>query len=100
MSQHKYNNSRDNNNRTYNRKSPQYPGVTIPGLSIKVWDGNVTKALRTLKKRLQTDGKLYEIKERQYFVKRSELRKRAKEAARKRHLREVAENNVNKKRLY
>jgi small subunit ribosomal protein S21 len=56
------------------------------GLSVKVEHGNVEKALRKLKKKMANCGVLKEIRERQEYVKPSERRKKAKNAARRRWL--------------
>jgi small subunit ribosomal protein S21 len=47
-------------------------------LKVIVRNGNVEQALRVLKKKLQKDGRLREIKERQYYVKPSEDKREAK----------------------
>ena len=47
-------------------------------MKVIVRNGNVEQALRVLKKKLQKDGRLREIKERQYYVKPSEDKREAK----------------------
>ena len=50
----------------------------LEGLSVKVYDNNVEKALRKLKKMVKESKLLVELKERQYYIKKSEKkRKRA-----------------------
>ena len=47
-------------------------------ITIQVRNGNVEQALRVLKKKLQKDGFLKELKARQYFEKPSEKKRRKK----------------------
>jgi small subunit ribosomal protein S21 len=56
------------------------------GLSVNVIDGNIDKAIRRLKRKVETAGVLKELRERQHYTKPSEKRKLAKAAARKRWL--------------
>ena len=48
------------------------------GITIQVRNGNVEQALRVLKKKLQKDGLLKELKAKQYFEKPSEKKRRKK----------------------
>tara|TARA_B100001287_G_scaffold245067_1_gene222113 strand:+ start:1095 stop:1316 length:222 start_codon:yes stop_codon:yes gene_type:complete len=54
------------------------------GLCIEVRNGDVNKALRIFKKKVQEEGVLQEYKERQHYVKPSEKKRKAKAAGRKR----------------
>jgi len=56
------------------------------GLCIEVRNGDVNKALRIFKKKVQEEGILQEYKERQHYEKPSAKRKKAKAAGRKRWL--------------
>jgi len=56
-------------------------------MDIKVKNGNVEKALRILKRR--SLEKLFEVRERQYYLKPSEARQKRKKAAKLRELRRV-----------
>ena len=56
------------------------------GLTVEVRNGDVTKALRIFKKKVQEEGILQEYKERQHYEKPSAKRKKAKAAGRKRWL--------------
>lgn len=83
----KYNNNRNysgNNNRNYssNKETPK-------GLCVEVRNGDVNKALRIFKKKVQEAGILQEIRDRQHYVKPSETRKHAKAAGRKRWLKKL-----------
>lgn len=54
------------------------------GKSVEVRDGNVEKALRKFKKKVQNSGLLFELKEREHFVKPTTRRKLKASAAKKR----------------
>jgi small subunit ribosomal protein S21 len=56
------------------------------GLSVNVIDGNIEKALRRLKRKVENAGIIKELRERQHYTKPTEKRKLAKAAARKRWL--------------
>ena len=56
------------------------------GLSVNVIDGNIEKAIRRLKRKVEAAGIMKELRERQHYTKPSEKRKLAKAAARKRWL--------------
>lgn len=80
-----YNNNRNyRNNRTNNSKND------IGGLSVEVRNGDVNKAIRIFKKKVQEDGILQELRERQFYEKPSIKRNKAKKAARNRHLKAQA----------
>ena len=59
------------------------------GLTVEVRNNNVDKALRVLKKKLQQDGLLNELRKREYFVSKGEKKRLSKAAGRKRHLKEL-----------
>jgi small subunit ribosomal protein S21 len=56
----------------------------IKGLSVEVRNGDVNKALRLFKKKVQDSGILQELKDKEYFEKPTTKRKRAKAAAKAR----------------
>ena len=56
------------------------------GLSVEVRGNDITKALRILKKRMQTEGIFNEMRERTSFQTRSEKKRLAKAAGRRRWL--------------
>lgn len=56
------------------------------GLTVEVRNGDFNYALRKFKKKVQEDGVLQELRERQHYVKPSEQRKKAKAAGRARWL--------------
>ena len=59
------------------------------GLSVDVRTHAINWALRKFKKKVQEDGILQEYKERQFYTKPSEKRKRAKAAGRARWLKKL-----------
>ena len=75
--------SRNNNrnNRGYNDQ--------IGGLKVEVRNGDFNGALRRFKKKVAEAGIIQEIRERQHYVKPSEVRKKAKAAGRARWLKQV-----------
>jgi small subunit ribosomal protein S21 len=56
------------------------------GLTVEVRNGDFAYALRKFKKKVQEDGILQELRERQHYTKPSEKRKKAKAAGRARWL--------------
>jgi len=60
------------------------------GLTVEVRNGDFNKALRIFKKKVQQEGIIQEIRERQHYVKPSERRAKAKAAGRARWLKKVA----------
>ena len=58
-------------------------------MQIVVKNGNVERAMRTLKKKLQKEGLLKELKQKQYFEKPSAKRKRKKAEGIKRYQRNL-----------
>ena len=58
-------------------------------MQVVVKNGNIERAMRTLKKKLQKEGLLKELKQKQYFEKPSEKRKRKKAEGIKRYQRNL-----------
>ena len=58
-------------------------------MQVLVKNGNVERAMRTLKKKLQKEGLLKELKQKQYFEKPSAKRKRKKAEGIKRYQRNL-----------
>ena len=67
-------------------------GMTI---EVKVRDNNVVKAMRILKKKLEKDGLMQEIRRRQYYEKPSEKKLREK----KQNLARVRKREKDKERF-
>ena len=75
----------------YNRGNKPFKGnrnsnSDVKGIAVEVRNGDVTKAIRIFKKKVQEDGVIQEFKERQQYVKPSEKKRKAKAAGRKRWL--------------
>lgn len=60
------------------------------GLQVEVRNGDFAYALRKFKKKVQDDGVLQTMKEKEFYTKPSEKRRKAKAAGRKRWLKKVA----------
>lgn len=61
----------------------------VTGLSVEVRNGDFNKALRRFKKKVAEDGVLQTLREKQFYEKPSEKRKKAKAAGRARWLKKV-----------
>ena len=59
-------------------------------MRVDVRNNNVDQALRVLKKKLQQDGLFNELREREFYMSKSEKRRRAKAAAVRRQKKEEA----------
>lgn len=73
------------------------------GLSVSVPENDkngVEKALRKLKRKVTSDNRLREIKERETYTKPSERKQRARAAAIKRHQRDLAKSTLKKPKSY
>lgn len=58
--------------------------IRFNGCSVEVRDGKVDRALRQLAKKVQDSGKLQVLREKEYYEKPTQRRKREAAAARKR----------------
>jgi small subunit ribosomal protein S21 len=76
------------------------PSLIITGLSVEVRDGNINKALRIFNKKVQDDGRLRDIKDRQYYEKPTTKRKREAQVARKRWLKKLESSNPSKQKKF
>jgi small subunit ribosomal protein S21 len=65
--------------------------------SVRVVDGNVEKALRKFKKKIQEAGLLDELRSREFYEKPTTERKRKKGAAKARWRKKLRENELPKK---
>ena len=69
------------------------------GMTVEVRNNDINGALRVLKKRMQTEGVLNELREKSHFTSKSEKRRLAKAAGRRRWLKTVenlnSEGNIN-----
>ena len=80
------NNNRRGSNNFKPRRNFDNKDQSKRGLYVEVRNGDVRKALRIFKKKVQEEGILQEYKERQHYEKPSAKRKKAKAAGRKRWL--------------
>ena len=70
--------------RGYRRNFKREP---IESMKVVVHNNDITKALRTLKKKLQNEGVFNELRERTSFKTRGEKKRLARAAGRRRYLR-------------
>ena len=61
------------------------------GLTVEVSNNDINRAWRKLKRRLQDEGIMQEVRDRKHFTKPSEKRARAKAAGRKRWIKKKRE---------
>ena len=64
------------------------------GLTVEVKNGNFERALRTFKKKCTEAGIVQEVRDRKQFVKKSEIKRKAKDAGRKRWLRKLRQDEL------
>jgi len=69
----------------------------LRGRSVLVQDGNVDKALRKFKKKIQTSGVLDDVRSKEFYEKPTTERKRKKSAAANRWRKKLAEQALPKK---
>lgn len=69
----------------------------LHGRSVLVQDGNVDRALRKLKKKIQASGILDDLREKEHYIKPTTARKLKASAARNRWRKKVAEQTLPKK---
>lgn len=70
----------------------QFEGLS--GLRVEVRNGDVTKAMRIFKKKVQDSGILQELKEREYYEKPTTKRKKAKAAAKARWKKKLEKSEI------
>ena len=64
------------------------------GRYVKVYDNNVDKALRILKRKVNNDNTLKLLREREFFVSRGERRRREKAIATRRYAKKIEKANL------
>ena len=69
----------------------------LHGRSVLVTDGNVEKALRKFKKKIQADGLLNDLREREFYIKPTTQRKLRASAAKQRWRKKMREQELPKK---
>jgi small subunit ribosomal protein S21 len=67
------------------------------GKAVLVTDGNVEKALRKFKKKIQASGLLQELREREHYVKPTTARKLKKSSAKARWRKQLRDQQLPKK---
>jgi ribosomal protein S21 len=67
----------------------------VRGTKIDVYNGDVTKALRKLKKRLAEDGLFQELRQREYYESKGTKRRKSKEAAIRRFKKQMTKDQEN-----
>jgi len=65
------------------------------GLYVEVRNNDVTRAIRKLKKLMNTEGMIKDMRKNEYYEKPSALKRREKAQARKRWLKTVEKNKEN-----
>ena len=71
--------------------------MKLYGRTVLVKDGNVDKALRKFKKKIQEDGLLNNLRDREFYEKPTTERKRKKSAAKNRWEKQVSSQTLPKK---
>ena len=71
--------------------------MSFYGNSVLVKDGNVEKALRKFKKKIQDDGLLNDLRAKEFYEKPTTARKRKKSAAKNRWKKQVEAQTLPKK---
>ena len=71
--------------------------MKLYGRTVLVKDGNVDKALRKFKKKIQEDGLLNELRDREFYEKPTTERKRKKSSAKNRWNKQMASQSLPKK---
>jgi small subunit ribosomal protein S21 len=71
--------------------------MKLYGRTVLVKDGNVDKALRKFKKKIQEDGLLNNLRDREFYEKPTTERKRKKSAAKNRWNKQMAAQALPKK---
>jgi small subunit ribosomal protein S21 len=64
------------------------------GLAVAVHNNDVNKALRKLKKKIAEEGIIQELKKREYYESKGTRRRKEKEAAIRRHKRNIAKQKA------
>ncbi len=69
--------------------------VTKSGLYVEVRNNDVTRALRKLKKLVNAEGLVKDMRKKEFYEKPSAVKRREKAQARKRHLKELEKTKNN-----
>jgi small subunit ribosomal protein S21 len=71
--------------------------VRLTGRTVQVNDGNVDRALRKFKKKIQASGLLQDLKDREHYVKPTTQRKKDRDLAKNRWRKKLAAQALPKK---
>ena len=71
------------------------PKKELQGLMVEVWDNNVEKALRILKKKVKESNLFLELRKKDYYEKPSKLRREKKNLAKLRNQYKVEKEEKN-----
>lgn len=77
------------------RKYHKSDDITKGGLYVEVRNNDVTRALRRLKKLVNSEGMIKDMRKKEFYEKPSEIKRREKAQARKRWLKTVEKNKEN-----
>ena len=77
------------------RKYHKNDEVTKSGLYVEVRNNDVTRALRKLKKLVNAEGLVKDMRKKEFYEKPSAVKRREKAQARKRHLKELEKTKNN-----
>lgn len=69
--------------------------VRVPGLAVEVTNDRFERAMRIFIKKVQESGRLQDLRQREFYEKPSERKKREASNARKRWLRQKEQDNPN-----
>ena len=83
-----------NMDKRFDKKRERDNNKVIDGRSVKVYDNNVDKALRILKRKVNNDNTLKLLREREFFVSRGERRRKEKAIATRRYAKKVEKANL------
>lgn len=76
------------------KKHHNTQAVTVSGLKVEVRNGDFNGALRKFKKKVQEDGLLQDLRQREHYEKPSDARKKARAAARSRWLKQQSKDQL------
>jgi small subunit ribosomal protein S21 len=76
-------------------KDYKKPSYEKRGLYVEVRGNDVARALRKLKKLVNAEGMVKDMRKKEFYEKPSAIKKREKAQARKRHLKELEKNKEN-----
>lgn len=94
-----YNRNKQHGNTFYKKDNRNKPMPQATGLKVEVRDNDINKALRLLKKKVQDDGLLQELRRREFYEKPTTERKRKKAAGIARYQKKLRDSQTPKRRF-